>query len=328
LEEAQAGEEEGADGEARCLDGGWRRTHQAIDAIEAEPLTLVVWQQDDPGSATAAVADFLVIVVILTDIWTKPQQELSSCEQDGQRRERPESIKKFRVENDMQRDSKLCPRPRFYSRQCIRRSMRRGFVTFEGIDGSGKTSVAEEVTRRLEKKRIGVVLTTEPTKTWLGDAVKRSYDEDVSPFTEALLFMADRATHTEQIKKWVKQGKLVVSDRYSDSTYAYQAARLRGIVKDPLTWLKRMSVPFVIQPDLTLLLDVEPRLGLKRISPRAKKVHFEVEPFLRQVRRNYLELAKSRRFVVIDASRSFEDVVNESLQCIITRVRARGVPRK
>lgn len=195
------------------------------------------------------------------------------------------------------------------------------FITFEGIDGSGKTSVAKAVADGLSRSGFDVVLTTEPTRTWLGDAVKKSYEEEVSPFTEAFLFMADRATHTEQIKGWMNEGKIVISDRYADSTYAYQAASLKGFDGDVIGWLKRISNPFVIEPDLTLLLDVNPKLGLSRIQSRAKKVHFENEQFLRKVRTNYLLLSKSRRFVVIDSSRSLETVTEESMRAVSSRVK-------
>ncbi len=201
------------------------------------------------------------------------------------------------------------------------------FVTFEGIDGSGKTSVAAAVARRMRQEGFDVVLTTEPTRTWLGDAVKRSYTEDVSPFTEAFLFMADRATHTKQIRRWIAEGKLVISDRYCDSTYAYQAARLKKLRKGALEWLKDLSRPFIIEPDLTLLLDVTPRLGLRRIAPRKKKVHFEREPFLKEVRKNYLLLAKGRRFVTIDSSRNLEDVVDECLGVVLRRAAGSRAPR-
>jgi len=204
--------------------------------------------------------------------------------------------------------------------------MRGSFVTFEGIDGSGKTSVARKTAARLRRRGLPVVLATEPTKTWLGDAVRRSYREPVSNFTEAFLFMADRATHTMRIEELLKKGTLVISDRYCDSTYAYQAARLKGMVKDPMDWLKRISEPFVIEPDLTILLDIDPRNGLRRIAARKKKVHFENEPFLRQVRRNYLVLARERRFVVLDASRSLDDVVEDSVDAISSRLRvSKGV---
>ncbi len=204
--------------------------------------------------------------------------------------------------------------------------MRCRFITFEGIDGSGKSCVAEAVVNNLLDKGLDVVFTTEPTRTWLGDAVKRSYTEDVSVFTEALLFMADRATHTEQIKNWVEGGKIVVSDRYADSTYAYQAVRLKELVPDVMNWLIDFSRPFVVEPDLTLLLDVDPEVGLARIGSRDKKVHFENASFLRDVRANYLHLAKSKKFIVIDASKPLEEVIKMALEIISSRVAERDTP--
>jgi len=195
------------------------------------------------------------------------------------------------------------------------------FITFEGIDGSGKSSVAKAVAKELTRRGVDVVLTTEPTHTWLGDAVKRSYSEPVSPFTEAFLFLADRATHTEQIRRWIAQRKVVISDRYADSTYAYQAASLKGVKGDVMSWLRRISEPFVVEPDLTLLLDVPPKLGLARIQSRKKKVHFEQEAFLKKVRANYLRLARGRRYVVIDSSRSIDEVTEEALGVVSSRSR-------
>ena len=76
----------------------------------------------------------------------------------------------------------------------------------EGIDGAGKTTIAHRVESELRKKGHRVVLTTEPTRTWLGDAVKKSYDDDVGPLAETFLFLADRARHTVQIQEWLPQG--------------------------------------------------------------------------------------------------------------------------
>jgi len=200
------------------------------------------------------------------------------------------------------------------------RSVQCKFITFEGIDGSGKSTVAEVVVKELRRRGLDVVLTIEPTKTWLGDAVKRSYSEDVSPYSEAFLFLADRATHTNSIKKWIEDGKLVVSDRYCDSTYAYQAARLDDIQSNSLEWLEELSKSIIIEPNLTILLDVKPEVGLERIKPRAKKVHFENVEFLKKVRENYLKLSKKKRFTIIDASKSFEEVVKDTLSVISSKL--------
>ena len=109
--------------------------------------------------------------------------------------------------------------------------MRGRFITFEGIDGAGKTTIIRRIEPELRSRGYRVVITTEPTRTWLGDAVKRSYDDDIGPLAETFLFLADRARHTIQIREWLARGATVVSDRYADSTYAYQGARLRGIVR-------------------------------------------------------------------------------------------------
>jgi len=201
--------------------------------------------------------------------------------------------------------------------------LRGRFITLEGIDGAGKTTIAHRVESELRKKGHRVVLTTEPTRTWLGDAVKKSYDDDVGPLAETFLFLADRARHTAQIEEWLAKGALVVSDRYADSTYAYQGARLKGTVRNPIRWLQAVSAPAVIEPDLTILLDVFPRLGLRRIAGRKRKVRFEKERFLTEVARNYRRLAKGRRFVTIDGSRSAAEVTADVMRAIERRLGAR-----
>lgn len=194
-------------------------------------------------------------------------------------------------------------------------------ITFEGIDGSGKTSVAKRVTRELKSRGFKVVYTCEPTSTWLGDAVKSSYEKKVSPFTELFLFLADRATHTARIKKWKEKGFVVICDRYADSTYAYQAVLLRKYLKEldvePVEWLKAISRPFVIAPNLTVLLLVEPSVALKRI--RRKGTKFEKRRFLEEVQRVYQKLAEEDpRFAVIDASPPIEEVVLRSLDIVLS----------
>ena len=196
--------------------------------------------------------------------------------------------------------------------------MKSGFITFEGIDGCGKTSLIRKVADRLEKAGFSVELTREPTDTWLGDAVRQGYKEDISPYTEAFLFLADRATHTDRIRKQVAEGKVVMSDRYSDSTVAYQAAflnqRLGGKCETYMEWLKKVSEPVVIEPDITFLLDVDPETSLGRLRNRSQKEKFETLENLRQVRRNYLAIAETEERVhVIDASRGIPEVLGDIL---------------
>jgi len=188
-----------------------------------------------------------------------------------------------------------------------------GFITLEGIDGCGKSSLTSIISKRLEEAGFRVELTAEPTGTWLGDAVRRSYTEDVSPYTEAFLFLADRATHTEWIRGRVQAGSLVISDRYSDSTVAYQAAllhqKLGGKPSEYIQYLMAVSKPVIHKPDLTLLLDVDPEVSLKRLGERTGLEKFETLENLRLVRQNYLDIARiSKHVKVIDASAGIVDV--------------------
>jgi len=194
--------------------------------------------------------------------------------------------------------------------------MRGKFVTFEGIDGCGKTTVSKQVLRRLQKENVRAVWTCEPTKNWLGNAVRRGWAEKVGVFTEAFLFMADRAEHVDEICGHMGKGKTVLCDRYLDSNLAYQAAG----VEDDLTtgmmdWLRRAHLPFLLLPDLTLYLRVSPKLGLSRISKRRGRTKFERLAYLRKVARNYDVLADTepRRIKVVDGSGTLDAVVERCL---------------
>ena len=182
------------------------------------------------------------------------------------------------------------------------------FATLEGIDGSGKTTVAAKVAGILEDSRVPVVRTTEPTRSWRGDAVKWAIERSVDPVTESFLFLADRESHTARIRAWRAEGKLVLSDRYADSTYAYQGARLEGTRDDPIAWLQEISRPLVLVPDVTYFLAVPPDVALARIHDRPRKVRFEERAFLEAVDRNYRRLAADPRWVTVDGVSPMEDV--------------------
>jgi len=195
------------------------------------------------------------------------------------------------------------------------------FATIEGIDGSGKTTVAAKVADALEAAGISVARTTEPTHTWRGEAVKWAIERDVDAMTETFLFLADRQAHGTEIRAWLAAGKLVLSDRYADSTYAYQGARLAGRKDDPVGWLREISQPFVALPDVTYFLAVPPDVALARIRGRAKKVRFEEASFLAAVDANYRQLARDPRFVTVDAARSADDVTAEIVDDLKPRSR-------
>lgn len=195
------------------------------------------------------------------------------------------------------------------------------FVTFEGVDGCGKTSVCRRVAANLKKEDHRITVTKEPTDTWLGDAVRQSYRSTTSPYTEAFLFMADRATHTEWIKNRMSKGRHVFCDRYSDSTVAYQAALFHmvfgGQMKKYRDWLLEANEHIILRPDMTLLFDVDPRISLKRLKNRGGRSKFERLKYLESVRENYLAIAEGSGHVkVIDASQPYKDVFFRTLNTI------------
>lgn len=183
--------------------------------------------------------------------------------------------------------------------------------------------MSRRVAKTLRARGERVFLTGEPTKQWTGEAVRRSYRDDVGPLAESFLFLADRAAHQEEIRRHLDAGELVLCDRYADSTYAYQGVRLRGIVARPIPFLRSVSEPWLLPPTLTLLLRIPANLGLRRIQDRPTKVRFEELAFLKQVARNYDALARSRRFVVLDGRGPVEDVAGQALAVIRRRLTRR-----
>ncbi len=199
----------------------------------------------------------------------------------------------------------------------------KGFVSFEGIDGSGKTTVSRLVAETLAARGERVFWTSEPTRSWTGDAVRRAVKDDVGPLAEAFLFLADRAAHQAEINRHLGAGELVLCDRYADSTYAYQGARLEDVVDRPMAFLQGMARPWLREPDLTLLLRLPAETGLERISGRPDRVRFEEASFLRKVARNYDRLSKSRRYVVLDARKDRDEVAALAVVAIQRRLAPR-----
>ncbi|MCZ7393187.1 MAG: dTMP kinase [Candidatus Methanoperedens sp.] len=183
-------------------------------------------------------------------------------------------------------------------------------ITLEGIDGTGKTSIA----KMLKTKFTEAVFTKEPTQSWIGKAVKKSIGSEADPLAELFLFVADHAEHIAKvIRPALEEGKIVISDRYSDSRYAYQGATLSSLFDDPMEWIQKIHKGWTIVPDLTVLLTIDPGVAVSRCGVRGNHTKFEKIEFLKKVQENFLALAKRepKRFVVIDAGREFKVVAQE-----------------
>jgi dTMP kinase len=175
-------------------------------------------------------------------------------------------------------------------------------ITIEGIDGSGKSTLVSALRESLAD--LDPVFTREPGSTWVGDAVRRAIAEQADPVTEALLFVADHAAHLGQVvRPALAEGRLVISDRYTDSRYAYQAVMLEGKVPDPAGWLRTLHRGWTIVPDRTFLLLVPVEEAIRRLPQDRGREHFEDGPFLEKVQKNYLAFAEAEpaRFVLVDA---------------------------
>ncbi|MDY7035985.1 MAG: dTMP kinase [Thermodesulfobacteriota bacterium] len=189
------------------------------------------------------------------------------------------------------------------------------FISFEGIEGCGKTTQIKRLVKKIEGFGIPLITTLEPGGTMIGETIRHillnSHNKKLSPLTELILYSADRAQHIEEvIKPALNQKKWVICDRFFDSTVAYQGAARGQDMK--LIRALNDEVTQGIRPDITFLLDCSVDIGLHRALRRNKAVfqedqdRFEREKmdFHMKVRRSYLELAhqEPKRFVIIDAT--------------------------
>ena len=164
-----------------------------------------------------------------------------------------------------------------------------------------------------------VVLTAEPTAGPVGSLLREERID--SPRAEAMLFIADRACHTDEIRKLTEEGKTVICDRYYASTLAYQSASGSGPVLD-YDLLVRMNESVTMEPDITMLLDIDPEVSGGRVDSRGEqKSKFERLEFQKRVRDNYLRIAKERGFCVLDASKSPEMLCSEAMKLIMEKRR-------
>jgi dTMP kinase len=183
------------------------------------------------------------------------------------------------------------------------------FVTFEGIDGSGKSTISKKVYEKLHADGYDVVLTFEPTDSKIGKFVQECIRTQSDPFITSFTFIADRIQHGKQIQQWLDEEKMVLCDRYAESTYAYQGAQLESQLKNPMKWLQELSSGRILVPDRTFLFVIDPKLSLARIQHRSELIPFERFSFLEKVHRNYLKVSKGKRFVHLDATLTIEQLV-------------------
>ena len=203
------------------------------------------------------------------------------------------------------------------------------FVTIEGPEGSGKSSVTKEVVKLLEKDGEQVVLTREPGGTPIAEQIREvilnKENTAMDPVTEALLYAAARRQHLKE-KVWPlsKEGKIIISDRFLDSSLAYQGGA-RGLGIDYILEMNQFATEGYY-PELTLLFDLDPRIGLARIAANkgreVNRLDLEKIDFHDSVRQTFLDLAKRfpERYVVLDASKPFDEVVQDAYHAIKNRL--------
>ncbi|MBN1906681.1 MAG: dTMP kinase [Deltaproteobacteria bacterium] len=204
------------------------------------------------------------------------------------------------------------------------------FITFEGIEGCGKTTQVDLFVRYLEKRGVELIKTFEPGGTEIGKDIRKilldSKNTHLSPLAELILYAADRAQHTnEKLIPALDRGKWVICDRFFDATVAYQGYG-RGMDME-LIGLLNSKAACGLCPDLTILLDCPEDIGLKRALARNKELDLEAQgrfekeklEFHRKVRNGYLALADryKERFRVIDASRPVE-MISQDIHNLIT----------
>ena len=205
------------------------------------------------------------------------------------------------------------------------------FITFEGGEGSGKSTAIRKIVAELEKEGHEVVLTREPGGTPISEEIRNvildKKNTDMDPRTEALLYAASRRQHiVQKILPALKEGKIVICDRYLDSSLAYQGGA-RGLGIDNVLNVNLFATEG-LEPDLTLLFDIKPEEGLARIAANSgrevNRLDAEKLSFHRAVRSAFLSLAKRfpKRYFIIDASKNPDEVYEAALKEIEARLNA------
>lgn len=199
------------------------------------------------------------------------------------------------------------------------------FVTFEGGEGSGKSTVLKQVNEILLSEGHSTLLTREPGGTPISEQIRNvildKANTSMDPRTEALLYAASRRQHlVEKIWPALKEGKIVLCDRFLDSSLAYQGGA-RGLGMDEILEVNRYATEGQF-PDITLFFDLNPSIGLQRIAANAgrevNRLDLERMTFHEKVRASFQKLASlyPERYVTIDASQPLEKVVEDSLKAI------------
>ena len=203
------------------------------------------------------------------------------------------------------------------------------FITLEGPEGSGKTTAVNYAVSKLEEMGYQIVRTREPGGTPIAEQIRNvildKANTSMDPRTEALLYAASRRQHlVEKVWPAIKEGKIVICDRYLDSSLAYQGGA-RGLGVDNILNINMFATEGTF-PDLTLLFDIEPEVGLARIAANAdrevNRLDLEKLEFHQKVRNTFLELAKRypERFVIIDAAKPRDEVAKATLKAILERL--------
>jgi dTMP kinase len=203
------------------------------------------------------------------------------------------------------------------------------FISFEGIDGAGKSSHVEAVARLFKEQGRAVTLTREPGGTALAEKLRAlALNDSMDALTEALLMFAARRDHLQQvIEPALAGGRAVLCDRFTDATFAYQGAG-RGFDLDVLAqlerWVQRTADGSIRQPDLTLLFDLDPAVAAKRLAGARVPDKFESQPveFFRRVASGYALRVQQdpKRFALIQADQPLDAVRAD----VLAAVRARG----
>ena len=205
------------------------------------------------------------------------------------------------------------------------------FITLEGPEGSGKTTAVEAAVKELEARGYQIVRTREPGGTPIAEQIRNvildKANTAMDPMTEAMLYAASRRQHlVEKVWPLSKEGKIIISDRFLDSSLAYQGGA-RGLGIDKILALNQYATDGYY-PELTLLFDVDPRIGLARIAANkgreVNRLDLEKIDFHDSVRKTFLDLAKRfpDRYVVLDASKPFNQVVEDAYNAVKEKLQA------